>query len=345
MNESNKPVLSLQWHLTTSCEQRCRHCYLYTSPDAKREIEGERRMGYGTLTAIANDYVQTCKRLGAIPRVSLTGGNPLLHPRFWDMLAHLRKNDVPVSLLGNPFGITDEVAQRLYELGVRKFQLSLDGMEKTHDRFRKRGSFRATGEACDTLQRNGVGVGIMSTVSKENAADIPKLIDHVVGMGARVFGFARHCPGDGDASSSFTPEEYRDFLGTVWGCYAKHENATTEFVLKDHLWTLFLYERGLFAPEDTGGVVVSGCGAANAHMTLLADGTAYACRRFKSPVGKVPEQSLYDIFFGEKLDRYRDFDRLEKCRDCELLNYCRGCMAVTHSTNGRWEAADPQCWK
>lgn len=341
----SKNVLSLQWHLTARCEQRCKHCYLYSSPEGHKEIEGERRMVFDSILAIADDLVSTCERIGASPRVSLTGGNPLLHPRFWHLLSHLRGKDVPVSIMGNPFGITDNVAKALYDSGVRKFQLSLDGMETTHDRFRKPSSFRETSEACGTLQRNGVGVAIMSTVSKENAAEIPALIDHVVDLGVRAYAFARHCPSDGDASPNFTPQEYREFLARCWEAFGRHADCGTEFILKDHLWNLFLWEEGLFTPEDTDGVVVDGCGLGISHMTLLADGTVYACRRFKSPIGRVPEQSLYDIFFGERLDSYRDLDRLEKCRDCELLNYCRGCMAVTHTTTGRWEAADPQCWK
>lgn len=342
---ADNTVLSLQWHLTTKCEQRCKHCYLHSSPDGKKETEGEKRMGFDSLIAVADDLVATCKRIGANPRVSLTGGNPLLHKRFWDVVSHLRQNDVPVSLMGNPFDITDEVARKLHAHGVRKFQLSLDGMEAMHDRFRKPGSFRATREAAQILQRNGVGVAIMSTVSKENAEDIPALIDHVVSLGVKAYAFARYCPNAGDTSTSFTPHEYRAFLETAWEAFGRHADAETQFILKDHLWNLFLMEKGLFTPEDTDGVVVDGCGIGISHMTLLADGTVYACRRFKSPIGKVPEQSLYDIFLGDALEQYRDIERLEKCRDCELLHYCRGCMAVTHTTTGRWEAADPQCWK
>ena len=36
-----RPNFSLQWHITTNCDQRCRHCYLFNSPDAKIEIAGE----------------------------------------------------------------------------------------------------------------------------------------------------------------------------------------------------------------------------------------------------------------------------------------------------------------
>jgi sulfatase maturation enzyme AslB (radical SAM superfamily) len=40
--------------------------------------------------------------------------------------------------------LNDSVCQRLAELGCDKYQLSIDGMRKTHDSIRKRGSFDAT---------------------------------------------------------------------------------------------------------------------------------------------------------------------------------------------------------
>ena len=46
--------------------------------------------------------------------------------------------------MGNPFHLTDETCRRMKDCGCVKYQLSLDGLEKTHDLFRKPGSFAAT---------------------------------------------------------------------------------------------------------------------------------------------------------------------------------------------------------
>lgn len=297
------------------------------------------------LKTVVQDYVRTCKRLEAKPRISLTGGNPLMRRDLWDFLAHLQALGIPVAMMGNARGLTDKVAMKLKGLGVDRFQLSLDGIEQTHDSLRSPGSFDATGHAIDILRRNDIRVSVMSTVSKINAKDIPALIEYVVRMKVNVYAFARYCPTHADLDNSFSPEEYRGFLSLVWDVFAKHASSGTEFILKDHLWSLFLMEMGLFAPEQTDDVVVAGCGLGISHMTILSDGTVYACRRFTSPLGRVPEDSLYDIFTGAKLDEYRDFSRLEKCSNCELLYHCRGCMAVTYGTTGTWTAADPQCWK
>jgi len=80
-------------------------------------------------------------------------------------------------------------------------------------------------------------------------------------------------------------------------------------------------------------------------ISVLADGTVYACRRFTSPVGRLPQQSIEEVFLGDTLNHYRDIKKLEKCSRCELLNYCRGCPAVAWGVTGSHTSPDPQCWK
>jgi len=339
------PVFSIQWHITTQCEQRCKHCYIFNSPDGKREIEGSKLVGIKELKKIADNLILSCEQMGARPRISLTGGNPILHPNFWELLNYINSFGVKMSLLGNPFGITDEIAQRLKSFGIDKFQMSLDGLKEFHDHMRKRGSFDTTTEACKILKRNGVDVTIMSTVSKTNAKEFPLLLKHIVDLGVNSCAFARYCPTHNDVDNMFTPKEYRKFLDIMWQTYSQNVDSGVNFVLKDHLWHLYLMEEGLFQPVDTDGVIVAGCGLGISHLSVLADGTVMACRRFQSSVGKVPEQSFYDIFFSQKMNAYRNYSLLEKCQGCELLNYCRGCMAVAHSSTGRHTAPDPQCWR
>lgn len=343
---SGQPTFSLQWHITAQCDQRCKHCYLFNSPDAKEEIRGSRRMTLGILQSVADNLIASCKRMDAVPRVFMTGGDPILSPHFWDLLEYLHVAGIRVSIMGNPYHITDDSASRIRSLGVLDYQMSLDGLEPTHDTFRKRGSFTATLAATNVLKRNNVAVAIMTTVSKQNAGDIPELTRRVVNAGVDSATFARYCPTATDAlDMSFQPLEYRAFLGRMWEVYDELSDSGTRFPLKDHLWNLFLMERGLFQPEDTGGIVVAGCGMAVSHLTVLADGTVYACRRFKSPIGKVPEDRFDDLFFSEPMNQFREPGNYEQCGGCVLYNYCRGCSAVSHCVTGSWKSADPQCWK
>lgn len=188
----------------------------------------------------------------------------------------------------------------------------------------------------------------MTTVSKTNIKEIPDLVDIIVEHKVSNFGFARYCPNAEDANLIASPEEYRDFLDKMWNKYMQNQECDTRFALKDHLWKLYLYEKGLFDPNDVenpNNLILDGCHCGITHITTLADGTVYACRRSETPVGKVPEESFYDIFTGKEMEKYRQYEKFEYCNKCEIKNFCRGCPSVAKSLTDDFYAKDPQCWK
>ena len=237
---------AFQWHITDSCDQRCEHCYIF-SEGHPHLIE----MSVSRAEEVVRQCLDMCNRLGRLPYFYITGGDPLLHHNIAGILSLLKKHDIPFTILGNPFHITDEVCQWLRSMGCEKYQLSIDGMRETHDAIRKTGSFDTTVEKIGVLRRNGIRVAVMTTVSGTNISEIPDIIDLVVEMGVDVFAFGRYCPTSEEKSTHISPEEYRDFLDRVWHKFEQHKDSATTFNLKDHLWTLYLYEKGLFTiPSD-----------------------------------------------------------------------------------------------
>ena len=338
-----KRYFAVQWHITDVCDQRCTHCYIFA--------EGHPAL----LSAPWNELLQTyaqiralCDKLGCAPYIYLTGGDPILHPDFWKLLELFKADGTRFCIMGNPFHLTDEACARMKECGCVKYQLSLDGLEKTHDMFRKPGSFRATLDAIPKIRRAGMWCAVMSTVSKTNMGEIPALIDLADEVGADVYAVGRYCPTCRekayDADIHIPPREYRAFLGRCWEKYEAHRDSKTTFQLKDHLWALFLYEKGLLK-LPAGDGIADGCNCGRNHITILPDGGVYACRRMESKVGNVKESDLYGIWTGAGMEYYRQYDKFEKCGKCELLRVCRGCPAVAYGYAGDMYAPDPQCWK
>ena len=250
--------------------------------------------------------------------------------------------------MGNPFHLDDEVCRKLKEHGCEKYQLSLDGMRKTHDWFRKPGSYDCTLEKIGCINRAGIRSVSMTTVSKTNRQEVPEIIDAVVQAGVNVFAFSRYVPSGGDLDASMTPGEYRELLAICDKKFKEYEAAgcKTYFNKKDHLWTLYEYETGEFKIPETAqeGMIYDGCNCGNCHLTILPTGDVFACRRVaESKVGNVFEDRLADVWVCE-MEAYREYDKFEKCGTCELKAWCRGCPAVAKGTNGNFYAADPQCW-
>lgn len=344
-----KPVMknyfSFQWHITDDCDQRCKHCYIFAQ-DKNKIIDS---MNWNQIEKTFNNCLDFCKNYNRLPYFYITGGDPILHPHFWKLLALIKEHKIPFTILGNPFHLTEEVCLRLKEFGCEKYQLSIDGMRETHDWFRKPGSFDITLEKIALINRAGIRSVIMTTVSGKNYKEVPAIIDAVVNSGANVFAFARYCPTGEEEDTIMSALEYRALLDSCYKKFTYYEKVgcNTYFNRKDHLWTLYEYEQGLFKIPDnrTEGIIYGGCNCGNCHLTILPTGDVYACRRVQnSKVGNVYEDRLSDLWVNE-MESYRSYNKFEKCSGCELLSYCRGCPAVAKAVSGDFYSADPHCWK
>ena len=72
---------AFQWHITDSCDQRCEHCYIFSEGHPKL-VE----MPLGRAQQVVDDCVKMCRRMERLPYFYITGGDPILHSRFWDIL-------------------------------------------------------------------------------------------------------------------------------------------------------------------------------------------------------------------------------------------------------------------
>lgn len=340
-----KQYFSFQWHITDECDQRCKHCYIFSENNAK-QLD---RMGWQEMQETFYNCLDFCEVYGRLPYFYITGGDPILHPDFWRLTGLLKENSIPFTILGNPFHLDDAVCRRLEECGCEKYQLSLDGLEATHDWFRKPGSYVETLAKVACINRAGIRSVVMTTVSGKNIDEVPDIIDEVVAAGVNIYAFARYCPTSEEKDTGISPQRYRQLLADCDKKFKEYEAAgcQTYFNKKDHLWTLYEYETGAFRlpAEAEEGMIYGGCNCGNCHLTILPTGDVYACRRVQnSRVGNALTDRLADVWVCG-MERYRDYAKFEKCAKCELHAFCRGCPAVASGKTSNFYAADPQCWK
>ena len=341
----------LQWHLTAKCEYNCQHCYMHDSPTYKSELKNE--LDFNTCLRIIDDFSNTLDHWKIHGRINFTGGDPLLKEGVFDIMEYAREKDISIGILGNPDKINYTTAGKLKDLGVSRYQISIDGLEETHDRLRgKKGAFKDAIRAIRILEDVGIPTVVMFTLSKVNAHELIDVIRLVAREGVSIFDFARLVPiGNGKnlKEQMLTPREYRTLLLKVLEEYKKlqEKGCRTIFGRKDHLWRLLYQEVGLLKPlPKDRETIYSGCGIGINLLTILADGTVFPCRRLPIKIGEVPRQSIREIFIESKvLNRMRDINSMQKCGKCELRQFCRGCPAVAYGAYGDYTAKDPQCWK
>jgi radical SAM protein with 4Fe4S-binding SPASM domain len=345
-----RPSFSIQFHLTVRCESNCKHCYQFDSPTYESELKNE--LPLNKVKEILDDYEKALLRWDANGHIAFTGGDPLFREDLFDILSYASglKRVKSLQILGNPYRITETVARRLFESGVRRYQISIDGMEKTHDYLRIPGSYGESIRALRVLKKAGVDTNIMFTLSQKNRDDLLDVIHLADEIGVNSFTFARLSSiGHGATldKEMMSPGEYLDIYLSALKEYDKimQKNQEIVFPKKDHLWVPLFWELGYLSEKEIKEKRIPKCGMGERHLTILSDGTTVACRRLPVPIAKLPEQKISEVFVqSEFLNRVRNFNNFEKCGKCKFTPICLGCPAVANGQFGSPFSPDPQCW-
>jgi len=152
-----KQYFAFQWHITDECDQRCKHCYIFSEDNSNSKPL--KAMSWKQMQDVIDNCCDMCVMYNRLPYFYITGGDPIMHTDFWRLLELLKEKHIPFTIMGNPFHLNDEVCRRLKNYGCQKYQLSLDGMMKTHDWFRKPGSFDCTLEKITCIKRARYSLG------------------------------------------------------------------------------------------------------------------------------------------------------------------------------------------
>jgi heme d1 biosynthesis radical SAM protein NirJ len=158
------------WNLIRRCNLACLHCY---SISADVDFPGE--LSTAEVLAVLEDL----KAFG-VPALVLSGGEPLLRPDLFEIAARAKALGLYIALSTNGTLIDQPMALRVRDAGFGYVGISLDGLQATHDRFRKKaGSFDRSLGALRMLRDMGVKVGVRFTLTQDNAADFEPLLDLV----------------------------------------------------------------------------------------------------------------------------------------------------------------------
>lgn len=158
------------WNITRRCNLACIHCY---SDSAAREYPGE--LSWEQMCGVVDDLAGF-----GIPALLLSGGEPMIHPRFFDLARYARQKGLRLTLSTNGTLIDGERAAQLKDIGFAYVGISLDGIGATHDHFRGRaGAFDKTVAAFRHCKAAGQKVGLRLTLSAHNVADIDRILDFI----------------------------------------------------------------------------------------------------------------------------------------------------------------------
>jgi MoaA/NifB/PqqE/SkfB family radical SAM enzyme len=170
--------------LTNHCNLSCKHCF-----DRRHSAGGY--LDIGTLETI----LKNAKQHG-FDYLSLTGGEPTLHPEFQKILSMAMSAGYQVGFVTNGWNFVDIYTQMPDVLPqTSSINFSLDGAkESTHDALRRRGSYRHVMHAVSICTVKDIPFTFNSVVTAGNYVEIEALVELSAKLGSRGIRFGYLIP-------------------------------------------------------------------------------------------------------------------------------------------------------
>ena len=342
------------WNITRRCNLKCIHCY---SDSDARQYPGE--LTWDQCRGVLDDLAQF-----GLPGVLLSGGEPLIHPRFFDLANYARGKGLRLTLSTNGTLIDRDTAQRLKDTGFAYVGISLDGIGATHDHFRGRqGAFEKTVAAFRHCKAAGQKVGLRLTLSAHNVADLDRILEFIEAEDIdRVCFYHLVYSGRGSNVVDVTQEQTREAVDKIvdrtahWAATGRPREVLTVDQPADgaYLYLRLLKENTARAQEvldllrwNGGGAHGSGTAIGN----IDTQGNVHPDQFWQSlTLGTVKQRPFSEIWrdpCNETLAALRNRNgHLEgKCAGCRFLNVCGGGFRVRAvQVHGHLWAPDPACY-
>ena len=203
--------LYVAWQITNECNLACLHCIEESGPGKAFPDELDRSQALRVVDELmAND----------VPYLSFSGGEPMLHPHFFEMVERVTSRGSQLKIETNGHYLSPANCARLKELGVKAVQVSLDGATSaTFGRMRVRGEFDRTIDGIRNLRAADVPVEINFSPASFNIHEAARIVDLAFELGAFSF-YSGRTMFTGNAVKAWrhlavTDEQYAQFFLTL----------------------------------------------------------------------------------------------------------------------------------
>ena len=150
--------------LTRECNLRCKHCL---NNSGKLMLN---QLNLKELKKLVQDLIDA-----GIQEIRFTGGEPLMYDGIYDLIKLADDNGVCTSIGTNATLVTEKIAIKLKEAGLKKVVVSIDGTKEMHDSIRGIGSYEKAIKGLYYLKNVGLNVRVNTVIMKSNMEDVIKL--------------------------------------------------------------------------------------------------------------------------------------------------------------------------
>ena len=310
------------FELTRDCNLRCTHCIVSAGNPLPNELTtGE----WLKLVDEISDYAV---------RLTLTGGEPLIHPGFFRILQRAKGKGLSIRLLTNGT-LIEENADGLAELldpRVDEVQVSLDGRKEVNDAIRGKGSYEKAVDGIKALLGRGIPVSVAFTLIPENMGEALPLYREIAGLGIESFRIGWGLP----VGRLRKAVPYAEYLKTVEEVKRESERLGVPVSGGE-----------LGAPLNVRPESFYPCAAGTSQVFIASTGDVYPCLVLRYPAfrfGSVREERLIEIWQRRGWERLKRDLSGSECAKCPLFRSCRGgCPGESLIYYKDYNAPSPAC--
>lgn len=322
----DKPLISsLQFELSSRCNERCIHCYI---PNEKKSKGFD--MPLHKVKSILDEFAE----MGGI-HVTLSGGEAFLHKDIIEIAEYCREKDFKISILSNLISLKDEQIPRLKAVNLSLIQVSLYSMDpEIHDFITTvKGSFDKTIASIEKLVAADIPIQISCPIMKANRKGYDKVLEYAKKLKVKAqtdyIMMARADLETDNLANRLSLEETEELLRDIIENDIQYrEDTLKQSSISDEI--AFDIER--FKKQPVCGVGYDNC-------CVTANGDVYPCAGWQDYVlGNVYKQSLQEIW--ENSERVKELRKITQasfpqCIECEARDYCARCLVRNYNeSNG-----------
>lgn len=164
--DKQRPIIV--WNCTRRCNLRCVHCY---------SNAGNQDSPEALTTREAKSLVRDLADFG-VPALLFSGGEPLLREDIFELADFAVEQGIRAALSTNGTLITNEIAEKIRDVGFAEVGISLDGVGKQNDRFRgKKGAYEAALQGIRNCVALGQRVSLRLTITRSTYTEIPAIFE------------------------------------------------------------------------------------------------------------------------------------------------------------------------
>jgi len=304
-----KMLRTLDLEITSFCNEKCTHCY------HPLDIEKKMLTDLDLLDRMLKEFAEM-----NFIYISLTGGEPLLHPKFKEIFKIAQKHRYIVSVKTNGTLINDDIATFFERSKPEMIDVSIYSADsQEHDAVTcVKGSFKSSVKGLKILKDHGVKCKIMTPVVK----GVSKWKD--------VYSLARSLGVSWSSSANIFPS------------FDKRP-AVEELVnlRKDHMEFLkFVQELEDQKREVVDNSCYKGCSAGLTKVSVDYDFNLKSCLAFANSIGKYSVGNGQELII-ESRKKLEQLVEISECRECPYVKICSPCPAHLSVIGGK-----PQCdWR